>query len=232
MPDDIVLVDKPVGFSSFQIVRLFKKRHAKVGHAGTLDPCASGLLIILIGLATRRFTALQTLAKEYHGEMVLGLSTDSYDISGESIKRKNRGHPCRPIALLKEGQIAQAITALNDVAKNFVGDIQQTPPRFSALKVGGRRYYELSRKGQTVSPRSRAVHIESFSITDIQETIITFRVVVGKGVYIRALAHDFGDLLGCGATLVGLRRTRIGDYTISTAKKIGEIVSLCHENSR
>lgn len=211
MRTDILLIDKPVGFSSFQIVRILKKQYRKVGHAGTLDPFASGLLIILIGSATKQFSEMQALDKEYSGEMVLGLSTDTYDISGKRARQVYRVEH-------------STIDNLNDIAKKFIGEIEQIPPRFSALKVDGKKLYELSRQGTTVSPRSRTVIVKGLRITDVNGQIVGFHAVVGKGVYLRSLANDFGNALGCGATLVSLRRTKIGDYDVAEAKKIGEIL--------
>ncbi|UCG92433.1 MAG: tRNA pseudouridine(55) synthase TruB [candidate division WOR-3 bacterium] len=211
MRDDILLIDKPVGFSSFQIVRILKKRYQKVGHAGTLDPFASGLLIILIGRATKQFTAMQTRDKEYSGEMVLGRSTDTYDISG-TWKQES----CRVEDF--------TLDTLNEIGTRFTGEIEQIPPRFSALKVGGKKMYELSRKGTSVLARRRRVFVHSFTLTAINERMVRFNAVVGKGVYIRSLAHDFGISLHCGATLVSLRRTRIGEYDVSQAKKIGDLL--------
>lgn len=211
MRDDILLIDKPVGFSSFQIVRILKKRYKKVGHAGTLDPFACGLLIILIGRATKKFLEMQTLEKTYSGEMVLGISTDTYDISGIQMQKS-----CSPKNL--------SLEVLDETANKFTGEIEQIPPRFSALKLGGKKLYELSRKGAKVSPRSRKVFVKSFNITDVNYSVLKFNVEVGKGVYVRSLANDFGDSLGCGATLISLRRTRIGEYDISQAKKLGDIL--------
>lgn len=211
MRDDILLIDKPVGFSSFQIVRILKKRYKKVGHAGTLDPFASGLLIILIGRATKQFTAIQTRDKEYNGEMILGRSTDTYDVSGTWGRES-----CRVEDF--------TLDMLNETGTRFTGEIEQIPPSFSALKVGGKKMYELSRKGTKVSARRRRVFVQSFTLTAINEHMVRFNAVVGKGVYIRSLAHDFGISLHCGATLVSLRRMRIGEYDVSQAKKIGELL--------
>jgi len=210
--EKILLVDKPVGFSSFQIVRILKKRYEKVGHAGTLDPFASGLLIILIGRATKKFSEMQVFEKTYSGEMMLGIVTDTYDISGKKTRKS-----CKPENF--------ALENLNEIASKFTGEIEQIPPKFSALKLGGKKLYELSRKGAKVSPRSRKVFVKSFRIAEINEQILKFDVVVGKGVYIRSLANDFGNTLDCGATLISLRRTRIGEYDVSQAKNLGDILS-------
>ncbi len=216
MSKNIVLVDKPVGFSSFQIVRVFRRYYSKVGHAGTLDPCASGLLIMLIGQATKRSAELQQYEKTYHGEMFLGMMTDTYDMSG-------RIENCT-LAEVQEKECTPApfsVTTLSAVAQSFVGNIQQEPPRYSALKRNGRKLYELSRRGVHVQPQKRSVFIRSFSITDYRYPVVSFEIVVGKGVYVRSLAHDFGQKLNCGATLLSLRRTKIGEYVVDDAADLG-----------
>lgn len=219
MSENIVLVDKPVGFSSFQIVRVFRRRYTKVGHAGTLDPCASGLLIMLIGQATKRSAEMQQYEKTYHGEMFLGIMTDTYDMSG-------RIENCAQ-AEMKEKECAPApftVTTLSAVAQSFVGNIQQEPPRYSALKRNGEKLYELSRRGVHVQLQKRSVFVRSFSITDYQDPVVSFETTVGKGVYVRSLVYDFGKKLNCGATLLSLRRTKIGDYVIDDAADLGTVL--------
>lgn len=227
MLDKILLVDKPVGFSSFQIVRILKSYYRKVGHAGTLDPFATGLLIILIGKATKRCIEIQKNEKEYIGEIILGMVTDTYDISGRKLKkiregqwifvsRENAGQNFSPAHL--------SLEELNRTANEFTGEIEQIPPKFSAIKQGGRKLYELSRKGISVQPQKRRVFIKSFQITEFDYPKLKFNAVVGKGVYLRSLAFDFGNKLGCGATLLSLRRTRIGKYEVASAKKMGDIL--------
>lgn len=213
MPGTVFLVDKPVGFSSFQIVRLLQKKYSKVGHAGTLDPFASGLLILLTDRATKQFDSIQTREKEYTGEILLGMDTDTYDIT--SAKKGTR----------KDVNREMTLSQLNRVASGFVGEVEQMPPRFSALKHHGKKLYQLSRQNQTVKIKPRKVHIKSFCILDFDVPILRFETVVGKGVYIRSLAHDLGQALGCGGTLLSLRRTRIGEYRVAEAKKIGTLLS-------
>ena len=212
MCNSLLLIDKPVGFSSFQIVRILKKRYKKVGHAGTLDPFASGLLIILLNKATKQFENIQQWDKEYTGEISLGFSTDTYDITGSREK---------PINI---GDVRTTLPALKRIAQGFVGKIEQTPPRFSALKQDGRRLYQLSRQNKQVKMSARAVLIKSFEIDDVDLPLVKFKSTVGKGVYIRSLAHDLGNALGCGATLLSLRRVRIGTYRVSEAMKLGDIM--------
>lgn len=211
MLSGIQLIDKPVGFSSFQIVRTFKKYYKKVGHGGTLDPFASGLLIILIGQATKKFIEIQGQEKEYIGEIILGMVTDTYDISGTLTKTKT--------------SMDITLRELNRMAREFTGEIEQMPPRFSAIKQGGKKLYELSRRGFSVQPKMRKVFVKSFCITEFDSPRLKFHTVVGKGVYVRSLTHDFGRRLACGATLMSLRRTKVGKYQITNAKKLGDILT-------
>ncbi len=210
MRDNFLLVDKPVGFSSFQIVRMLKKFHSKVGHAGTLDPFASGLLILLIDRATRQFDNIQKWEKEYYGEILLGLATDTYDITGARTG---------PQMQVKDFSLGD----LKHFAERFVGEIQQMPPRFSALKHKGKKLYQLSRRNQKVKIAARKVSVKSFDLLDFDRPILRFRSVVGKGVYIRSLAHDLGAALRCGATLLSLRRTRVGAYDVANALRLGQL---------
>ena len=210
--NSLLLVDKPVGFSSFQVVRILKNRFKKVGHAGTLDPFASGLLIILLNRATKQFDNIQQQDKEYVGVIILGFSTDTYDITGTQEKKSRI---CSTGMTLDE---------LNRTAQQFVGEIEQTPPRYSALKKNGKKLYQLTRQNRSIDIAPRKVTVKSFEIVDVDLPILKFRSTVGKGVYLRSLAHDFGNVLGCGATLVSLRRTRIGAYHVAQAEKIGAIL--------
>jgi tRNA pseudouridine55 synthase len=213
MHDQFLLIDKPVGFSSFQIVRMLQKHYKKVGHAGTLDPFASGLLILLVDRATKQFDNIQKREKEYVGEILLGITTDTYDITGIETKPRR--------AVNEDMDLSE----LNLITEQFVGEIEQTPPRFSALKHHGKKLYQLSRKNQKVEIAARKVFVKSFCIVDVDIPILRFKAVVGKGVYIRSLAHDLGNALGCGATLLSLRRMRIGEYGIAEAKKIGVLLT-------
>ncbi len=207
----IRLVDKPVGFSSFQIVRLLQKRYNKVGHAGTLDPFASGLVIIMLDKATKEFRHFERCDKEYIGEIILGIETDTYDITGQVVK--------------KSGNVPElSIGSLQKDADCFTGEIEQIPPSYSALKIKGKRSYMLSRQGKKIALAPRLVLVKELTITDVYGKIVRFRAVVGKGVYIRSLAKDFGIRLGYGASLLSLRRVRIGDYNISQADDLGAIL--------
>ncbi len=220
MLQEIQLLDKPIGFSSFQIVRILKRHHEKVGHAGTLDPCASGLLIMLIGKATRKFNEIQNCEKHYTGDMILNVVTDTYDISGKIIERMNKEN----VWSIRKNIADLSIERLNHMAEDFVGEIEQVPPRFSAIKQGGKKLYELSRYGKEVQPKKRKVYVKSFRITSCDYPVLKFDAIVGKGAYIRSLVYDFGNRMGCGATLLSLRRTQIGHYRVEDARKLGEIV--------
>ena len=207
----LLLIDKPLGWSSFQAVNKvkwairskFKLKKIKVGHAGTLDPLATGLLLICTGKFTKRLNELQGQAKEYTGTFYLGATTPSYDKETE-IDRKF------PIEHITE-------TLIRQITQKFTGEIQQFPPIFSALKKDGKRLYEYAREGEVIEVKPRTVHISEFEITRIALPEIDFRVVCGKGTYIRSLAHDFGKALASGAYLSTLRRTKIGDYYVNKA---------------
>ena len=207
----IVLIDKPLEWTSFQVVNkirwLIKKTYEikkiKVGHAGTLDPLATVLLVLCTGKFTKRIEEFQGQTKEYTGTITLGGTTPSYDLETEI------DHTF-PTAHITEERIHQTTA-------QFIGAIQQYPPVFSALKKDGKRLYEYARKGEEVTIPSRAITINSFEITRIQLPEVDFKVVCGKGTYIRSLAHDFGKALDSGAHLSALRRTKIGDFDVTTA---------------
>ena len=199
----VLLIDKPLTWTSFQAVnklrwhikQRFKIKKIKVGHAGTLDPLATGLLIICTGKETKNIHTYQGQIKEYTGTFTVGSTTPSYDLETEI----DQTYPAEHIteALLKE------------TAKQFLGDIQQKPPIFSAIKKDGKRLYELARKGETTEIASRQVTISEFEITNINLPQLDFRVVCSKGTYIRSLAYDFGKTMNSGAHLSALRRTII-----------------------
>lgn len=207
----ILLVDKPLTWSSFAAVnklrwvirKAFDIKKIKVGHAGTLDPLATGLLIICTGKFTKRLSEFQGQPKEYTGEITLGATTPSYDLETEVDATFETAH----------------ITAdlIHETLPQFIGDIAQFPPVFSALKKEGKRLYEYARKGEEVEIPSRTIHISEFEITKINLPKIEFRVVCSKGTYIRSLAYDFGKALNSGAHLSELRRTKIGDFSVANA---------------
>ncbi len=207
----ILCIDKPLHWSSFQAVNKIKwalKKHLglkkiKVGHAGTLDPLASGLLIVCTGKFTKRIMELQGMEKEYTGTFYIGSTTPSYDLETEV----NATFPTEHIT---EGLIYETV-------KQFLGEIDQKPPVFSAIKKDGKRLYEHARKGEEVEITARKTTIHKFEITRIALPEIDFRVVCSKGTYIRSLAHDFGQAMQSGAHLTVLRRTKIGKFSVEGA---------------
>lgn len=213
----VILIDKPLEWTSFQIVNKIRwmiKKHfgikkIKVGHAGTLDPLATGLLIICTGKFTKKIDEYQAQEKEYTGTITLGATTSSYDLETEINQTFD-------ISTLSETEIRKT-TAL------FTGEIQQQPPIFSALKKEGKKLYEFARKGEEVDIPFRTVTISEFEITRMNLPEIDFRVVCSKGTYIRSLAHDFGKALNNGGYLSALRRTRIGEFSVEDATTVQEI---------
>lgn len=212
----VVLIDKPLEWTSFQVVnkvRWLLKRHfnlkkIKVGHAGTLDPLATGLLVLCTGKFTKKIETYQGQEKEYTGTLTLGATTPSYDLETEI-----------DATFDISGITSEAIYPMTET---FIGTIEQRPPVFSALKKDGKRLYEFARSGKEVDVPVRKVHISEFEITKIDLPKVDFRVVCSKGTYIRSLAHDFGKALGNGAHLSALRRTRIGDFNVKDALSIAE----------
>lgn len=207
----IILIDKPLEWTSFQVVnkirwlirKQFGIKKIKVGHAGTLDPLASGLLILCTGKFTKQIDTYQAQEKEYTGTFTLGASTPSFDMETEIDKTFD-------LSTISEKDII-------DATHFFIGDIQQQPPIFSALKKDGKRMYEFARAGEQFEIPMRTVHISAFEITEIQLPEVSFRVVCSKGTYIRSLAHDFGKTLNNGAYLSSLRRTKIGKFSVESA---------------
>lgn len=215
----VLLFDKPLEWTSFQLVnkvrwlirRNFKIKKIKVGHAGTLDPLATGLLIICTGKATKTIDILQGQEKEYTGTFTLGATTPSFDMETDVDQQFSLEH-------LSEEKIHKATEA-------FLGDIQQYPPVFSALKKDGKRLYEYARNGEEVQISARNVNISEFKITKISLPEVHFKVVCSKGTYIRSLAHDFGKELESGAYLSSLRRTRIGQHEVKNALDLDSFVN-------
>lgn len=215
----VLLVDKPLEWTSFQVVnklrwhikQRFKIKKIKVGHAGTLDPLATGLLIICTGKQTKEINIYQGQIKEYTGTFTLGATTPSYDLETEIDEEYPTAH------------ISESL--LKETTKQFLGDIQQKPPIFSAIKKDGKRLYELARKGETTEIKARTVTISEFEITNINLPKVDFRVVCSKGTYIRSLAYDFGKALNSGAHLSTLRRTKIGDFSVENATSIENFIA-------
>ncbi|HET9487346.1 MAG TPA: tRNA pseudouridine(55) synthase TruB [Chryseosolibacter sp.] len=210
-PGRVYLINKPFRWTSFDVVNKLRYRLKirKVGHAGTLDPLATGLLIICTGKMTKRIDEFMGLEKEYTGKFVLGKSTPSHDLETQVDEE-------RDISSLTTGR-------LHEVAKTLTGNIQQLPPMHSAIRVGGKRAYQFARKGHDIELKHREVEIKHFEITAVQLPEVTFRIVCSKGTYIRSIARDFGNALGVGAYLTDLCRTRIGDFRLDDALTIDEI---------
>ena len=208
----IILIDKPLHWTSFQAVNKMKyalinksglPKKFKIGHAGTLDPLASGLLLVCTGKFTKRITELQGQAKEYTGTFFIGATTPSYDLETEIDQTFETSH------------IDESL--IHETVKQFLGEIDQKPPVFSAIKKDGIRLYEHARAGEFVEIASRKTTIHEFEITRIALPEIDFRVVCSKGTYIRSLAYDFGKAMNSGSHLTVLRRTKIGDYDVNSA---------------
>lgn len=216
---EMLLINKPYKWTSFDVVgkirNAFKPVKLKVGHAGTLDPLATGLLIICTGKFTKKIDEFQAQEKEYTGTMILGASTPSYDMETEVDETFD-------ISQLTEDGI-KANTA------QFTGDLDQYPPAHSAVKVDGERLYLKARRGETVELKTRKVSISVFEITRVELPEVDFRVVCSKGTYIRSLVYDFGKSLGNGAYLSALRRTKSGDYSVENAFGVMELVNHIRE---
>ncbi len=206
----VLLVDKPIEWTSFDVVRKIRNliRIKKVGHAGTLDPLATGLLIVCTGKFTKRINEFMAQEKEYTGSLTLGATTPTYDLESVPVNFKD-------INLITEEKIL-------NTTKQFTGEIMQIPPAHSAIKIDGKRVYELARQGKEVKIEPRKITIKEFEITKIEMPDVFFRVVCTTGTYIRSLANDFGEALGCGAYLSSLCRTRIGDSKLDDAKTMTE----------
>lgn len=215
----LLLVNKPYKWTSFDVVgkirNAFKPLKLKVGHAGTLDPLATGLLIVCTGKMTKQIDTFQAEEKEYTGTFTLGATTPTYDLESEPEQRF-------PIDRITANEI-------NAATKQFIGDIQQYPPAHSAVKVDGERLYEKARRGEDVELRPRNITISEFDITRIELPELDFRVVCSKGTYIRSLANDFGKALHNGAYLSRLRRARSGNFKVEDAWEVMELVNIIRE---
>lgn len=216
----VVLIDKPLEWTSFQVVNKLRwhiKKHfnlkkIKVGHAGTLDPLATGLLVICTGKMTKQINTFQAQEKEYTGTITLGSTTPSYDLETEI----NNTFPTQHITE----------TLIHNTTKQFIGNIAQYPPIFSAIKKEGKRLYEFARSGQEVEIKPRTITISEFEITKINNLQVDFRVVCSKGTYIRSLANDFGKALQSGGHLSALRRTKIGNQNVTNAHLIEDFIKI------
>lgn len=209
----VLLIDKAKGMSSFDIIRRLRRVSPirKIGHAGTLDPMATGLVICLAGKATKEMTRFMDMDKVYSGTIRLGESTRSYDAETEVHERKDA-------SAVSDQQVDTA-------RQRFLGDIEQETPMYSAAKVGGERLYKKARRGETIARVPRRVRIDRFEITGRRGQDVDFAVHCSKGTYIRSLAHEFGQVLGVGAHLVALRREAIGPYGVENAWPIDTLIS-------
>ncbi len=210
---EVILIDKPFGWTSFNVVDKVRRaiRVRKVGHAGTLDPMATGLLIICTGRMTKEISKYQDCDKTYTGTILLGKTSISMDLETE----------------IKEGNSVENISVdqIMDARNNFLGKIQQIPPMYSAVKVNGKSLYKIARKGRTIERPSREVLVSKFEIKKINLPEIEFEIICSKGTYIRSIANDFGEKLSCGGLLSSLRRTKIGSYCIEQALEINDFIS-------
>jgi len=263
MDEEILLVDKPAGMSSFSVVarvrRVLSERagwRVKVGHTGTLDPFATGLLILVVGKGTKRAGEFSKLDKVYEAKIRLGATSTTGDPEGEITEGQFDERPfareCKKVLLSSNSENDSPLrgsdrfselgqpdfftgeklyssncpSVISHSVASFVGEIEQTPPVFSAIKVGGERAYKLARKGVEVEMPKRKVHIHNIEILRYEWPDLTIRTQVSSGTYIRSLAMDIGEKLGCGAYVKELRRTRVGEYDVSEAKKLDDIMGV------
>jgi len=209
---ETLLIDKPPQWTSFKVVHTIRKaiKIKRVGHTGTLDPLATGLLIILTGKNTKQMMHFEGLSKTYSGTFLLGKSSASMDTETEMADRDLPN-------ILSDDLVFKT-------RDTFLGNIEQIPPMYSALKVDGKKLYDLARKGKEVERRPRKVNISRFEITRINIPEVDFNISCSKGTYIRVIANDFGEKIGCGAVLTNLRRTKIGNYNVEDALSVEELV--------
>lgn len=214
---EVLLIDKPLHWTSFDAVNKIRKtilkinpKKIKVGHAGTLDPLATGLLIICTGKKTKEIEQLQGLNKAYTAEFYLGKTTPSYDGETEADQEFDISHIDREL--------------IDRTRTQFLGAISQLPPIYSAIKIKGRKSYDLARKGKEVKLEPREVFIEKFDIISYEKPSLLVHIQCSKGTYIRSIAHDFGKALGAGAYLTGLRRTKIGEYSVNQAFELSQFI--------
>ncbi|HEY9005543.1 MAG TPA: tRNA pseudouridine(55) synthase TruB [Ohtaekwangia sp.] len=212
-PDEgrILLINKPLEWTSFDVVNKlrYKLKMKKIGHAGTLDPLATGLLIICTGKMTKRIEGFMGQEKEYTGTFTIGSTTPSHDLETEVTPPTDISHI--------------TTKAIHEATLSFIGNVSQLPPMHSAIRVGGKRAYEFARKGKEIELKPRVIEIREFEITGIALPQVSFRIVCSKGTYIRSIARDFGNALGVGAYLSELCRTRIGSFLLKDATTIEEV---------
>jgi tRNA pseudouridine55 synthase len=210
----LILINKPLHWTSFDVVRKLRSmiQIKKIGHAGTLDPLATGLLIVCTGKFTKKINEYMAQEKEYTGSITLGAVTPTYDLESDPEQQKDFSFVTNEMLQL--------------TTERFIGDIQQLPPIFSAIKKDGVALYELARRGEEVELKPRSIHIKSFEITKVELPVVHFKVICSTGTYIRSLANDYGVALGCGGYLSSLCRTRIGDFRNEDAVGMEEFEKL------
>ncbi len=214
---EVFLIDKPLDWTSFDAVNLIRSvikryhgiRKLKVGHAGTLDPLATGLLIICTGRMTKQIDNYQAQEKVYTGTMLLGQTTPTFDMESEA----DAYYPTDGIT----------VEMMEEARKTFIGDIMQRPPKFSAIKINGKRAFDYARSDEEVALKERLIHIEDFKLDYTNFPKVDFEVKCSKGTYIRSLVNDFGKAIGNGACLISLRRTMIGDFSVTKARKLEDL---------
>ncbi len=213
----IIVIDKPSGITSFRVISILRRLlgQKRIGHSGTLDPMATGVLPVFLGTAARCVDILPDTDKEYLAEVIFGIQTDTQDITGEVISKSDK---------------TPSFEEVENALMSFLGDIEQIPPMYSAVSVGGKRLYELAREGKTVEREPRKVRINSLKMISFNENKITFSVSCSKGTYIRTLADDLGKKLGCGACLSSLRRTAAGIFNETDSITIEELENAINDN--
>lgn len=209
-----ILIDKSLDWTSFDVIKKLKFliKCKKIGHAGTLDPLATGLLIICTGKNTKKINDIQNLSKTYTGNFTIGSTTPSHDLETEINMTKSIENISKKM--------------IENVAQTFLGVQLQKPPKFSAVKVKGERAYKLARENKKFILKEKEIEITKFQIVDIKSSVISFEIKCSKGTYIRSIARDFGNKLGCGAYLSNLRRTKIGDFDVNSASTIDDMVNI------
>lgn len=209
--EGIIVVNKPGGITSHDVVARVRKKFKmkRVGHAGTLDPLATGVLVVLLGKATKLFPKFVTFDKAYRATLILGTATTSADVEGDVIEKKPYDH-------IERKQV-------EDVFENFIGEIEQVPPMVSAVKVAGRKLYQLARKGIEIERKARQIRIDCLTIEEFNSPEVKFYLECSKGTYVRQLAEDAGKALGCGACISQIQRTKVGTFSIDEAVNIEDL---------
>lgn len=207
---ELLVINKPRGMTSFDVIRVLRGRLGvkKIGHGGTLDPNATGVLVVGVGRGTKKLKDIIGLDKEYEAEITFGKIADTYDADGK---------------ISDVGGVLPRLAAIEDVLKNFEGEFEQVPPKFSAKKIGGRAAYKRARAGEDFEVKPARVKVDALDILSYENPILCLRIVCGKGFYVRSLAHDLGQKLGCGAYLSNLVRTRVGDFRLVDASELDSV---------